>query len=267
MNVKNITLNCRKPRHFGSSSATESSYGEKKKYKHFSQMDNDTLMLKSVLKAHDDVSKSNKMKLFKAMPKIAAGIVGTTLAITQTGKLTDKIASGVGFLVAAKVVETVAHGVDNMVDKNWKENNDSKSSIEKEVVKLGTIVAGSAIAASALIAGKSSIQNAIGNSSNGFAKLLKNDGAKLLDEINTSKLGKFVSEKVMPFEQKHASAVMKAGVIAPLASILGLSAARNKILNSITGDIHKKAVNNFVKGKIIQEIARSDFDKIDAEEV
>ena len=119
MNVKNINLNCQNPRHFGKSVTSEADTG-KKRYKHFEQMDEDTLMLRSVLKAHSEVEKSNKSKLFKAMPAIATGMIGTAFALTQPGKLSGKIASGVGFLVAALVTDKVSDRVSDRVDNAMK---------------------------------------------------------------------------------------------------------------------------------------------------
>lgn len=263
MKINNLNLNCQKPRHFGSSVTTESSTKKKLRYKSFEQMDDKTLMLRSIIKAHKDVNKSNKMKLYKAMPAIATGIIGTTLAITQTGNLSSKLASGLGFLVAAKLVEKTSDSVDKIVDKNWADKEDSSNVLAKTVIKAGATFAGASLAALALYKGGQSVADHISKSSGGLAKILKSDASQLVSEINNSKLGKFVSEKVMPFDNK----LQKANILAPIAAIIGLVGARSELSQSITDDINNKAVVNFVKGKVIQQAARDEFDKIDAKEV
>ncbi len=267
MNVKNINLNCQSPRHFGKSVTTEADNG-RKRYKYFEQMDDDTLMLKSVLKAHSEVEKSNKSKLFKAMPAIATGMIGTAYALTHPGKLSGKIASGVGFLVAALVADKVSDKVDNTMNHINKPSNEApKPAKTSEAIKTVASVAGTVLALSGLAYVGTMAHAKAKNSQSGLAKALVNDGKKLVEEINTSKLGKFVSEKVAPFEAKHQTVFKAARVVAPVGTIAAFGCVQNKLANGISKDIKEKSAHNFAKGKLIQEAARKEFDKIDAEEV
>ena len=64
MLIENNLTNCRKPRQFafrGNPNPSES--GRVLRYKHFEQIDDDTLKLKSIIKAHQDVNESGKMKM------------------------------------------------------------------------------------------------------------------------------------------------------------------------------------------------------------
>ncbi len=266
MKINSLNLNCQKPRHFGESVATESS-SKKIRLKHFEQLDDDTLMLKSIMKAHKDVNKSNKMKLYKAMPAITIGTIGTIFALTQPGKLSSKHASGLGFLVLAKAYDKVSDGVDKLVDNNWKDKEDNSNVIAKTVVKAGAAAAGTALAAVALYAGKDSIAKQISKSSNKFAQVLTHDAAKFVSEINSTKLGQFVSKKMIPFENANLDKINKANIIAPFAALAGFVAARGKLSENIADDMQRKAINNFAKSKIIQSAARDEFNKIDAKEV
>ncbi len=267
MNVKNISLNCRKPRQFGNNVSPETATG-KKPYKHFEQMDDDTLMLKSVLKAHNEVEKSNKSKLFKAMPAIATGILGATFALTHPGKLSGKVATGVGFLVAANVTDKISEKADSLVKNNWKTDNKTpRAKVEKAAVETGLTITGAALALTGIAYATSSLVGAVKKSPSKLAQALTNDGQKLIKEINSSKVGNFVSEKIMPLEAKHTKAINATRILAPFGAVALYSGVQNKLIDGMSKDIKEKSAFNFAKGKLIQEAARKEFDKIDAEEV
>ena len=115
----NNTTNCCKPRKLTTFTGSENSdkASRKVRYKHYEQMSDENLKLKSVLKAHREVQESSKMRLFKAMPEITTALIGTSLALAQPGKLAAKAGAGLGFLVLSDVlckgVEVLSNKTEN----------------------------------------------------------------------------------------------------------------------------------------------------------
>lgn len=269
MNVRNLTLNSQNLGYKGGFAAMGGlRKEEQKRYKHFEQLDDDTLMIKSVLQACRDVEQGSKMKLYKAMPAIATGILGTTAAITRPGKLSSKIASGAGFFVGVIALNKISKKADELVNKNQKNTDETaKNRFGKDATSAGLTLLGSALALfGACFAGKN-IANAVNKSSSGFAKILKNDKAELAKEINSTKLGKFVEKTIMPFEKEHANTFCAAAFASSLITLLAYPLVQTKLHSDLSNDIQNKAIYNFTKGKLIQEQARADFDKINAIEV
>ena len=93
---------------------------------------------------------------------------------------------------------------------------------------------------------------------------MKSDGTKLIDEINSSKLGKFVQNSVIPFQEKNASKMTTVKNIAPFAAMAGGIITHAKLRNSIAQDIKEQSQINYVKGKLIQQKAREQYESIDA---
>ena len=55
--------------------------------------------------------------------------------------------------------------------------------------------------------------------------------------------------------------------MAPFGLLVAGVEAKEALSKSISKDFKKEANKNFIKGKLVQDIARKEFDKIDAEEV
>ena len=126
MLIENNLTNCRKPRQFafrGNSNPSQS--GRVLRYKHFEQIDDDTLKLKSIVQAHQTVQQSNKMKLFKAMPAIATTLLTTSIALAQPGKFAAKAAAGLGFLVLSDLIGLGFKHIQNKPKQNKETNQTS----------------------------------------------------------------------------------------------------------------------------------------------
>ena len=254
MKISETTINCCKPNRYISFKGEEKNNSPERKvrYKHYEQMSDELLALRSVLKAHEEVQESNKMRLFKAVPEITTALIGTTIALTQPGKLAAKAAAGLGFLALSKVVNVVG---DKIIESNKKQDDENAS---KKVLKT---IAKIALGAGAIALGAVALKNS--KASN----FLKKEAGQLAKEINSTSLGKLVEEKVLPFTTKHAKAIDTFGAFAPLGIIGASSLAQLKLADSLAKDIEEKTKSNFIKGKLIQSQARAHFDSIDAQEV
>lgn len=262
MIISETTLNCCKPNRlisFKNSEPNESST-RKVRYKHYEQMSDDVLSLRSVLKAHKDVQESGKMRLFKAMPAITTGLLGLTIGLTQPGKLAAKAGAGLGFLALTNAICAGSDIIANSIDKQAK--NEKETSTAKKVFKTVAAIAGVATVGTLAVIGAKNTKafKAVG----GF---LSKEAKQLANEINNTKLAKFFDNTVAPFAQKHAQGVSVLKAIAPLGVLVGSAAAQVGLADDISLDIKEKAVKNFMKGKAIQAEARAHFDSIDAEEV
>ena len=249
LTINNAT-NCCKPRKLTTFTGSENSdkAGRKVRYKHYEQMSDENLKLKSVLKAHREVQESSKMRLFKAMPEITTALIGTSLALAQPGKLAAKAGAGLGFLVLSDVL---CKGVEVLSNKT--ENEQKETSPLKTIAKVGLGLVGVALAAKGVKSTKA-YKN--------VSKFVKKEANQLAQEINNSKIGKFVEEKIVPFTKKHSTKFS----LAPYAMIAGSALAQLKLSDSLSNDIKEKASLNYQKGKLIQQQARAHFDSIDAQE-
>ena len=254
MNISETTINCCKPNRYISFKGEDSTSSTRKvRYKHYEQMSDEVLSLRSVLKAHKEVQESNKMRLFKAMPEITTALIGTTIALTQPGKLAAKAGAGLGFLALSKIVNAVG---DKIIENNKKQKDEkfnAKKALKttaKVALSLGTIALGAA-----------TLKNSKASS------FFKKEAVQLAKEINSTKLGKFVEKTILPFTTKHSKAVDAIGAFAPFGIIAGSAMAQLNLADSLSEDIKQKATQNYAKGKLIQAQARAHFDSIDAEEV
>ena len=262
MQINNI-LNCHKPKSFTGIKQTG-----KVRYKHYEQMSDQALSAYSMAKAYCEVKDSKKSKLLKAMPYITNTLIATSLAITQPGKLSTKASTGVGFLALMGCLNFLSGKISKLTNKAIaNKEDDAKTGISKKAVAAGVGVLG---AAAAVVGGAALIaknKTSILNSSNKVVNFLKGEAIKLKEEINNTKLAKTVEEKLNPFMQKHSGAFTKAKYIAPFGIILGSGAADFALRDSLSNDLSKKTLQNFIKGKAAQQDARAHFDSIDAIEV
>ena len=262
MLISETTINCCKPNRFTTFKGTEHSDSPRGKvrYKHYEQMSDDLLSLRSVLKAHKDVQESNKMRLFKAMPELTTVLIGTTIALTQPGKLATKAGAGLGFLA---LTSALCAGSNAIADKFVKNETKEKQPLDsKKVIKAVALTAG-AIGVGALAYMGAKNTGIVRKVSGFVSKELK----QLTDEINNTKLAKFFEETVAPFAKKHQTAVNVVRNIAPLGVLVGSAATQVALADSLSEDIKEKAKANYEKGKAIQAQARAHFDSIDAQEV
>ena len=264
MQINNIS-NCHKPKSFKGLKETG-----KVRYKHYEQMSDRALSAYSLAKAYCEVKDSKKSRLLKAMPAIATTLIATSLAITQPGKLATKASKGVGFLMLVSGMNFISDKISKFAFKRLQkknENQDNEKTVSNKLLagSLGTLGAVGGILAGALAYTKG--KDILNGSGNKIVNFLKSEGQKLKDELNYSKLGMEVEEKFIPFMNKHFNAFRKAHYLAPVGLIVGSSLASHGLRNSISDDISKKAVKNFIKGKAAQKDARAHFDTIDAIEV
>ena len=258
MEITNISK-CHKPYHSGTFKGSENEQG-KVRYKHFEQLSDDVLSVRSILKAHKEVENSNKMRAFKAIPTLTTALIGTSIAIAQPGKLSKKMSAGLGFLMLSKGIDLAADAFVKLKNNKKAEktevenfNKEGKSKKALKIFGAATLIAGATIG---LIKGKDSIK-----------KFVSKEAAQLSEEINTSKVATFVEEKITPFMAKHPKIASSFGFAVPLGIIGASSLAQIKLSDSLSKDLKEKAEFNFAKGKEIQKIAREHFDTIDAIEV
>ncbi|MBQ4646943.1 MAG: hypothetical protein IJB79_06310 [Candidatus Gastranaerophilales bacterium] len=252
MKISETTINCCKPNRYLSFTAENSDKPSKKvRYKHYEQMSDDVLSLKSVLKAHKEVQQSGKMRLFKALPEITTALIGTTIALTQPGKLAAKAGAGLGFLAFTKILSA---GVDKITQPPEK---GGKSDPKKALIESAKIAAGLGAVALGVVSMKNTKAS----------KFLAKEASQLTSEINNTKLGKFVENTFNPFLNKHSKTAEAINLVAPFGIIATSALTQVNLADSLSKDIKEKATQNFVKGKLIQAQARAHFDSIDAQEV
>ena len=256
MQINNIALTankCIKPKRLASFTGNENSASEKKKvrYKHYEELSDDVLSARSIIKAHQDVQNSGKMRLYKAIPAIATGIIATSIAITRPGKLSAKAATGLGFLATA-------YGADALLDAAF---NPDETKRKKGAQVFGAMAAiGVGAAAIAKGAGKSEKLKSL-------TRFATKEMGQLTAELNKTRLADFSDKVIEPFFKKHP----KLGFATPLittaaTSILGALASVG-LIQGISQDISHRACENFEHAKLIQQAARAHYDSIDAQEV
>lgn len=258
MQINSLTK-CTKPRFFKTFTGNENS--SKPRYKHYEEMSDEILSMRSILKAHHEVEQSGKMKLFKAMPSVITALIGTSIAMTQPGKFSAKAATGLGFLALTKGVDVIANTVNNITDRKTTSNNNNDNNTKQKIIGTIAAIGTAAVATAGIVAGvkKSKKLEPVRN-------FLSKEASQMAKEVNATKIGKFVNDKLNPFMEKH-SALKAATFIAPILTLAGGTVAQLNLAKSLSNDIKQKANENFAKGKFIQEIARKDFEAIDAVEV
>ena len=267
MRIDNLSKCC-KPRQFGNFATDLRPNNKKVRYKHYEEMDNDTLSVVCLTRACNKAQSSGKTKLNKAIPAIVTGLVGTSIALAQPGKLASKAARGLGFLMLLAGFDFFADKVSSVVGKmNSKNLNSTKEDNKKAAMRgiaAGVVLFGGAVAA--ILAGPK-LMNKVLSGSNGVSKFISSEKDKLVNELNSSKLGKLVENKINPFLQKHKKIGIALSGLVPFGTIVAGAAATNSLDRSLSCDVKKRAMSNFVKAKLIQEEARNHFDKIDAKEI
>ena len=256
---------------FNTFTGNEISKGNKKptRYKHYEQMSDEHLMMHSVVKAHKQVENSNKMRLFKSMPAITTALVGTSIALAQPGTLAAEAGRGLGFVVATKAADVVMDFSTKEFPKTKKHDNINNNKKEKPIKK-ALAITGALLATSVATLGIVAIKKnskTINSTLSKTGEFLTSELTKLKDEINATKLGKYIDKTVTPFLEKHPKLTSALSFQIPLGTILAGSLATSKLYSSLSNDVKKNASKNFIKGKLVQEIARKEFDSIDAKEV
>ena len=226
-------------------------------------MSHEDLCAYSIKKAHSEVMNSRKNKVREALPQITAALIGTSFAIAQPGKLSDKAKTGLGYFVLYNVIGKMLNASREVVDKAKVEDNN-----KKEALTLGVF----ALSALAFYKGKDILKHVGSKALEKVAKpvfeFAKNEKDKLVKEVNNTKLGKFVEAKVNPFEKRHADFMTGVvGTALPIGLLFGAPVVDGVMQNSLSKDIKEKAQLNYEKGRAIQKIAKEHFDKIDAKEV
>ena len=256
----NNTFDCYKPKRISTfKGENPESSGRKVRYKHYEQMDEDTLSLHSVVKAHKDVEKSAKMRLFKAMPHITTALLGTTIAITQPGKLAAKAGAGLGFLALSQLISFAEKKARN-INLNKNEDGEKGSIIPK------TLDAAKNVAIA--VAGVSMVGALVkSGTTKKVQKFVKRELSQIAKEINESKIGKRVNNFISESSNKNKKTLSALEFLAPLGVISAGVATELKLADSLSEDIKEKASANYLKGKLAQQQAREHFDSIDAQEV
>ena len=263
MRINNIT-NCHKPKNFTGLKDTG-----KVRYKHYEEMSEQALSTYSMLEAYKDVKESRKAKLAKAMPAITSTLIATSLALTQPGKLSDKVSTGVGFLALMSGIDFIADKISKFAYKAFSKNqSDDINTRTKNKAKsaiIGTVAATTAVLGGVAALAKN--KKVILNSSSKTVQFLKSEANKLTQEINNTKLAAKVEETLNPFMKRHKRAFANASVLAPVGLIFGQDVVDSALKKSLTKDLSKKSLQNYIKGKAAQRDARAHFESIDAVEI
>ena len=249
MKINETTLNCCKPKRFTTFTGADSSNGQEKKLraKHFYQLNDEALKLRSVIKAHKEVQQGGKMRMLKAMPALTTVTVGTIFAITQPGKLAAKAGAGLGFLV---LNEAVGNYCNHEAQKGEQKEPTLKNFLV-DVAKIGLGIGVLALAAKGFKTTKA-------------GKFVQKEIKQLTKEINATKLGKFVDDKLNPFIKKHNGKFNALGILGPIASVIGSAFAQVSLMNGVSKDIQEKAQSNYLKDKMIIAQAKEHFDSVEA---
>ena len=250
MQINNIAITankCKKPCNSTSFKANGFDTSEKRKvrYKHYEEMSDDVISLRSILKAHRDAQRSGKMHLYEAIPAITTGIIATSLAITRPGKLSAKAASGLGFLA------TMA-GFNSLSTLAFSKNKEQRKDSYKTIGALGLVGAAATV-----------MKKGNGKAS----EFLTKEVNQLASEINSTKLAEFSSKHIEPFVKKHAGISAYAPILTAITSTVLGGLASVGLMKSISKDIKENACKNFENAKMIQKVAREHFDSVDAVEV
>ena len=261
-------LNCCKPRKFMNFKGHEETAQQRRKprYKHYEQMSDNVLEAYSVMHAHKSVEKSGKMRLFKAIPLIATTIIGTSLALSQPGKLSAKAIVGLGFLTLAKSANDISDTVNDVIDKKF-DNRQKNANTKKSLLKIGSTIATCAAVAVGSIALVKSGKKVLNGINPNVANFFKGEATKLASEIDETKLGKFVENTLNPFISKHENKINIIADTIPFVTAFGAITAQSKLSKSLSKDFRKTAQETFLKGKMIQQVAKQNFDSVDAQEI
>lgn len=235
------------------------------------QMNDELLSLVSTAKACDQVEHSGKMHLFKALPTIFTASLGTIIALTQPGKLSAKAAAGLGFLAlattASKVSDVALKKYDSFQKSHAQKEQNEEQANPSYLKRFGISLLSTAAVFGLAVAGKKVLPKILSKHAKPAYELLKQGSEKLANEINGTKLGTFVENKLNPFVARHPKALGAFSALAPIASLTATVGAGTGLLVGMVKDIDKIAAENYAKGKAVQQIAREEFDKIDAIEV
>lgn len=269
--MKINNLDCCRPRRrrFSFQAQDENIKNKKVLYKHYEAVSDEKLADLSIERAKKQVQQSGKMKIFKALPVLGALVAGTSIALTQSGKTTDKLRAGLGFLMLLGGLVDVNKGVSTVAQKIDNENKDKKASA---LLKGGlyfatgaTMIGMGAVATNMASNIASNLASKVLPKANGEGLQKALEGAK--DKINNSKVSEFLQNKVDPVLAKNKF-LQKA--IAPLTvavSSIGINVAQNKLAKEMSKDVVLKSQENFLKGKVAQAEIKARYDQIDAKEI
>ncbi len=263
-------LNCCRPKQRNLNFTGDNVNENKKRMrrKHYEEMSDDVLMARSVIKAHYSTKHSLKGQLLNAMPKITTSLVLTGLTLTQPGKLSAKAAAGLGFLALFKGLNSTFEASDKAVDKLFEKTPKTKENEKnKLMMKAGTFLATTGILSLSALVGFKAGKKIANKHFAPAVNFLKKEASTLASEIDNTKLGKFVQDVVMPFNQKNQKLANLQRTVLPFGILAGGLGVQSALVKSVSKDVKNKSVENYIKGKLIQEKAREDFKKIDALEV
>lgn len=261
MLINETTLNCCKPKRFTTFKGADNTQSSNKKlrYKHYEQISDEALALRSVLKAHKDVQNSGKMRLLKAMPLITTTLLGTTIALTQPGKLAAKAGAGLGFLALSGAIGAGSEMLSDKIEQHKKQNNGINPrklliSTAKVAMGLGAVALGAVMFKNSKT-GKTAL------------KFLKKEANQLSKEINETKLAGFVENTFKPFVKKHRKSAEIISTVAPYGIIAGSALSQVKLADGLSKNIKQKADMYYHQGKLIQKEVKAHFDSVEAEEI
>lgn len=251
MRINNIGITANKCRKPCLTSFNGDSVEGLKRYKHYEELSDEMLIAKSIHKAHRDVQNSGKMRLYRAIPKIGAFLVATSLAITQPGKLSAKAATGLGFLAFMAGFDALL----NLAFPSGDETDRKKTYATFGALALAAVGAGFAAKGSGV------------KGNEGFVGFIKKEAKQLVEEIDTSKAANFINENINPFLEKHP----RFSFLTPIFTTIGVDIlsplAKLGILNGVSKDMSEKACKYYENSKLVQMIAREKYNSIDAIEV
>ncbi len=268
MQVNHISKSSQPSKYLSCTGASNDSGSKKVRYKHYYEMEDKDLRAYSIAKAYNTVQNSGKMRLKKALPLITSSVIATSLAITQPGNISTKMKSGLGFLAVISLINSVFRGIPKLVDKYYS-NKMLKTGAEIPKEKRDATESGVTMLAGLAMLGATSLlsRKKIAIKSNKLTDFISKEGATLTKELQQTKFGQFIENKLNPFINKHEKAFDIGTVFFVAGTSIASALANVKLSKSISKDFNKHTTDNYIKGKAAQADARAHFDSIDAIEI
>ncbi len=268
MQVNHISKSSQPSKYLSYTGVSNNSGSKKVRYKHYYEMEDNDLRAYSIAKAYNTVQNSGKVRLRNALPLITTAAIATGFTIVQPGKISTKLKSGLDFLAAVSIIGGIMKYIPKLTDKYFS-NKMLKTGAEIPKEERNRTEFGVKLLSAVGLLGAVGLlqKNKINLKPNKVTEFITKEGAALSKELQETKIGKFVENKLNPFVTKHQKA-FDAGSVLSAAGISVASAFANaKLSKSISKDFNKLTTDNYIKGKAAQADARAHFDSIDAIEI
>lgn len=215
----------------------------RKQFDGISKLSDEQILQISAQKTQEDVNKSKTAKLYKALPAMVAATLMGISAVSQPGKLSNKMRAGAatgGYLVGANLILNTAGKIWNKLKEQKNNTSENKKDKMNPFIKVALQVAGSigVIVAGfyAIAKGKQGLVKTFPKTAENLTKFGK-DVAEKLNKSKAQNLVQNVSNKYQGFITKHpsfknvAANAFPATLLAYFVASFGLSSKLNEKAN------------------------------------